>query len=114
MCKHLVDRPPGAREHLVGAPAEQERLCALVGLRDERPGLIVALLPGYPPRSDPFAVIRRVAVSPVLLSGVGLLDAPGGYGLKVVWSQLAVDLDPVVGVSEKPDLRARRQLRKCG
>src|SRR5262249_6389980 len=55
---------PGAGEQLVGPPAEQERLGALVGLRDERPGPVVAL----PPRPSAAlesarAVIRRTAVS---------------------------------------------------
>jgi hypothetical protein len=61
MCAH---RSPGAGEQLVGAPAEQERLGALVGQRDERPGLVIALPPGPSAALESVpAVIRRGAVS---------------------------------------------------
>jgi len=42
-------------DELVGPPAEQERAGALVGLGDQRPGLVVARPRAQPPRSNPFA-----------------------------------------------------------
>src|SRR5690348_14748227 len=42
-------------DELVGPPAEQERAGALVGLGDQRPGLVVARPSAQPPRSNPFA-----------------------------------------------------------
>src|SRR5580693_6411128 len=62
---HLLDCSPGAGEELVGPPAEQERVGALVGLGDQRPGLVVACPPGPSAavESVPAVLIRRVAVS---------------------------------------------------
>jgi hypothetical protein len=56
---------PGAGEELVGPPAEQERVGALVGPGDQRPGLVVArpLGPSAALESVPAVLIRRAAVS---------------------------------------------------
>ena len=53
-CAHLFDCSPRAGEELVGPPAEQERVGALVGPGDQRPGLVVARPLAHPPRSNPF------------------------------------------------------------
>ena len=62
---HRFDCSPGAGEQLVGPPAEQERAGALVGLGDQRPGLVVACPPGPSAalESVPAVLIRRAAVS---------------------------------------------------
>src|SRR6185312_14920462 len=56
---------PVAGEELVGAPAEQERVGALVGLVDRRHGLVVARPqgPAAALESVPAVLIRRAAVS---------------------------------------------------
>src|SRR6266536_2334690 len=65
--RDIPDRPgpPGAGEQLVGPSAEQERVGALVGLVDERVGLVVALPqgPSAALESVPAVLIRRAAVS---------------------------------------------------
>src|SRR6202042_846675 len=65
MGAHLFDCSPGAGKELVGPPAEQERVGALVGLGDQRPGLVVARPPGPSAalESVPAVLIRRGAVS---------------------------------------------------
>src|SRR4029077_1469418 len=62
---HLLYCSPGAGEELVGPPAEQERVGALVGPGDQRPGLVVARPPGPSAalESVPAVLIRRAAVS---------------------------------------------------
>ena len=61
----LFDCPPVAGEDLVGPPAEQERVGALVGLVDERQGLAVEHPhgPSAALESAPAVFIRRAAVS---------------------------------------------------
>ena len=56
---------PGAGEELVGPPAEQKRIGALVGLGDECPGLVVARphRPSAALESVPAVLFRRAAVS---------------------------------------------------
>src|SRR5215216_1250848 len=56
---------PVAGEELVGSPAEQERVGALVGLGDERPGLVVARPQGPSAALEPApsVLIRCPAVS---------------------------------------------------
>src|SRR5262249_38682439 len=58
-------RTPVAGEELVGAPAEKERVRALVGLVDEGHGLAVARShgPSAAHESAPAILIRRAAVS---------------------------------------------------
>ena len=62
---HLFDCSPGADEELVGPPAEQERVGALVGPGDQRPGLVVARPPSPSAalESVPAVLLRRAAVS---------------------------------------------------
>jgi hypothetical protein len=70
---HLLDCSPGAGKELIGPPAEQERVGALVGLGDQRPGLVVTrpFGPSAPLESVPAVLIRRGAVS--LVGGLSTL-----------------------------------------
>ena len=60
-----MHRAPVRGEEVVGPPAEQERVGALVGAGDERQGLVVARAPGPSAALEPVpaVLVRRAAVS---------------------------------------------------